>query len=127
MTLARMTLSQIYAETCEAYRREFTDSGAEAWENALVGIAVEDVKAALAEWQRNTEEDDYTHRPRGSMMPFGTDLRAIIERKRVQEVRANGRKFCGLPGCVEGWRQVAGGRVARCQDCKKIWQEEKTK
>lgn len=134
--MKKPTLDDLYQATVSAYGRMPTDDQFNAWLGVLGQYTIEMVAKAILDWQGSTEEDSFTHKLRGAVMPTPADLKALVERSQRQAAQGNKfipcnkRNILGKPDgqCMDGMyvfqqlrrdgvvRQVAGD----CQ-CKEDW------
>jgi len=104
------------------------------WERVLGNFPVSIVDHALDQWQGRTDEDQFTGKAVGRLMPSAADLKAIIEANDRKSVAGNRYMPCGENGCVEGlvffrkdgtiwdWKRDQGeSKYARDCRCKIEW------
>ncbi len=116
-----MTFLELYARTCQAYRRQRDEEEARSWAKALEQFSVAEVERAILLHQGDTRLDDHG-RARGAWMPHPADLKRIVEAQRRNAVSMSRFVPCGE--CHDGWvfvgAESADGRVRPCQ-CFLVW------
>src|SRR5215467_6099962 len=107
-----VTVAEIYKTTTAAYGRPFVPDQCNAWIRTLKDFSPTDVQAAVDRWQQNTNED-FDGRTLGSKLPQPSDLRAICQRRREQELSRRTGEFVSCGECEEGWVRIFEGHTAR--------------
>src|SRR5215831_8344161 len=107
-----MTITAVYTAAAAAYGRQFNANQCDAWNRVLNDFSPVEVQAAVEKWQQNTSED-FDGRTLGSKLPQPSDLRAICQRLREQELSRRTGEFVSCGECEDGWVRIFEGHTAR--------------
>lgn len=100
--LKKLTLDDVYERACAGAGRMPEDAQYQSWKKVLVSISAQALDSALTQWQGRTDEDEFTGKAVGRLMPSPADLKAIIEADERRAVHGTKYTSCGENGCIEG-------------------------
>ncbi len=107
----KTNLHKFYVRTVEGHHAFPKDGELDAWEAVLGSYSESQLDAALRRWDRETEVEEYTQKPKGSRMPTPTELKLSMDRFE----QSSSKQFTPCGKCDFGWVRVFEGRTAGCE------------
>lgn len=108
MELNSGALSKLYTRTIESHHCVPKDGELDSWKSVLGEYRESQLDAALRRWDRETDIEEYTQKPKGSRMPSAAELKRSMD----QFENINSDKFIPCDKCEFGWVRVFTGQTA---------------